>query len=123
MLTPRSTNALSQIAHAPEQGACSSGIAAHLAGAGVSLRAEARAGIGEGFVDKDATADHRAVGEVADAMLQHACERDLAIALLFGGLIFGNTLARGFAHQRTIGSDALGSFFHRMRHQHFAVCA
>jgi len=41
MLAPRSTNALSQIAHAPEHSACGSGIAAHLAGARVSLWAEA----------------------------------------------------------------------------------
>ena len=41
MLTPRSTNALSQVAHAPEQGAYGSGVTAHLAGAGVSFGSEA----------------------------------------------------------------------------------
>ena len=108
-----SANARSQVAHAPEGGACGRGVAAHLAGAGISFRAEARAGLGEGFVDEDAAADHCAIGEVTDAMLKHAGKRDLAIVLLFRGLLFWrelfvrlfrNALARGFAnsYKRTV---------------------
>ena len=85
MLLPLFLKAHAEVAEGEEDVFGWGGVAAHGAGAGFSVRAEAVAGGFEGFVDEGFAADDGTVGEVADAVKEDRGEGVVGE----GGLVVG----------------------------------